>query len=313
MPVPSGADMALMAKQRFAQENIRLPEGFDRFFPRDVVKKRQFTDAFAPQDRNTLPLVSPPDLLFDRFIPLRAFAEQQATMCRGYADFIDQICMAIGVAWETWQQSVKLTGVTYTAGVGLGGQIVGPPFAPTIISLGPKAPWTAIIASAITAMWTQFEQSLRLAGAPLFIGNLSIPIPPGGDAMPGIPGPNGLLPFKVAFPTAAPMVKESLVSLMCGMPVPTPSEGTASSLGPHSQVVYESIATAFVDSFNQWTAATMVDSTGFLLVFINPSPVPIPRMAGVCPTTVSPFLITPKLPPAVYVPQPWQIQPMATP
>lgn len=311
MPVPSGAEMALIAKQRFAKENIRLPEGFDRFFPRDVVKQRQFTDAFAPQDRNTPPLVTPPDLLFDRYVPLRAFAEQQAIMCRGYADFIDQICMAISTAWEAWQQSVKLTGVTYTAGVGFGGQIVGTPLAPTIIALGPKAPWTAIIAGAITAMWTQFEQSLRLIGAPLFIGNMSIPVPPGGDAMPGIPGPTGPLPFRVVFPSAVPILKEALVSMMGAASIPTKDSGPSSSLGPHSLVLYESIATAFADSFSQWMNFTMVDSTGFLLLFINPSPVPIPRMAGVCPTTVAPFLITSKLPPVVYVPQTWQIQSMS--
>lgn len=311
MPVPSGVDMALIAKQRFAQENICLPEGFDLFFPRDGVRKRQFTDAFAPQDRNTPPTVAPPDLLFDRYIPLRAFAEQQATMSRGYADFIDQICLAIGAAWETWQQTVKLTGVTYTAGTGIGGQIVGPPFAPTIIALGPKVPWTLIIAGAITAVWAQFEQSLRLIGAPLFIGNLSIPIPPGGDALPGIPGPSGPLPFRVVFPTAMPIVKDTLVSLMESSPVPSPSSGSSSSLGPFSRVVYDSIATAFVDSFNLWMASTLVESTGFLLVFINPSPVPIPRIAGVCPTTVAPFLLTPKLPPTVYVPQPWQVESMS--
>lgn len=311
MPVPSGADLALIAKQRFAQENIRLPDGFDRFFPRDVVKKRQFTDAFAPQDRNTAPTVAPPDLLFDRYIPLRQFAEQQATMCRGYANFIDQICIAISSAWEAWQQAVKLTGITYTAGTGMGGQVVGPPFAPTILALGPKAPWTSIIASAITAVWTQFEQSLRLIGAPLFIGNLSIPVPPGGDALTGLPGPTGPLPFKAAFPTAMPITKEALVSLMGSAPVPSLGPGSASSLGPHSNVVYESIATAFVDGFNRWTASTMVESSSFLLIFINPSPVPIPRMAGVCPTTVAPFLITPMLPPVVYVPQPWQIQSMS--
>ena len=54
------------------------------------------------------------------------------------------------VPWEAWQQAVKLTGITYTAGTGMGGQVVGPPFAPTILALGPKAPWTSIIASAVS-------------------------------------------------------------------------------------------------------------------------------------------------------------------
>ncbi len=308
MPVPSGTDMALIAKQRFAQEKICLPEGFDRFFPRDIVYKRQFTDAFPAQDRNVPPTIQPPNLLFDRYVPLRAFAEQQATMSRGYADFIDQICAAISVAWETWQQTVKLTAVAYMAGTAMGGQVIGAPFAPTIIALGPKVPWTAIIANAITTLWTQFELSMKMAGAPLFIGNLSIPIPPGGDALPGLPAPSGPLPFKVAFPMCVPMMKDALVGLMESIPAPpTNPDKSPSSLGPHSRVVYESIATAFVDSFNLWTAGTLVNSSAFLLTFINPSPVPIPRMAGICPATIAPFLITPKLPPTVYMPQPWQI------
>lgn len=308
MSVPTGSAMALIAKQRFAQERIILPDGFDRFFPRESVKQRQFTDAFLPQDRNVAPLLTPPDLLFDRYVPLRAFAEQQATMSRSYADFIDQICIAISAAWEVWQQTVKMTAVTYTAGTAMGGQIVGPPFAPTIIAMGPKVPWTTIIASAITTMWTQFEMSLRFLGAPLFIGNLSIPIPPGGDAMPGLPAPTGPLPFKIAFPSSAPIVKDALVGLMESIPAPPLRPGTASSLGPHTRIVYESIASAFVDSFNLWIANTLIESSAFLLVFINPSPVPIPRMAGVCPMTIAPFLLTSALAPPVYAAQPWQMQ-----
>lgn len=301
--------MALIAKQRFAQERICLPESFDKFFRRDIVYKRQFTDAFPAQDRNVQPMIEPPNLLFDRYVPLRAFAEQQATMSRSYADFIDQICSAISAAWEVWQQTAKLTAVTYTAGTAMGGQVIGTPFAPTIIALGPKVPWTTIIANAITALWTQFELSMKLIGAPLFIGNLSIPIPPGGDALPGIPAPSGLLPFKVAFPMCSPILKEALVGLMLSIPAPPikPDEPSP-SLGPHSKSVYESIATAFVDSFNLWTANTLVNSSAFLLTFINPSPVPIPRMAGICPATIAPFLVTPKLPPSIYTPQPWQIQ-----
>ncbi len=309
MPVPSGSDMALLAKQRFAKEKICLPDGFDQFFPRDGIRKRQFTDAFPLQERNVPPVIEPPDLLFDRYLPLRAFAEQQATMSRCYAEFIDQICAAISAAWDSWQQTVKLTGVTYTAGTAFGGQIVGAPFSPTIIARGPNSPWTAIIANALTAAWTQFELSLRLVGAPLFIGNMSIPIPPGGDAQPGLPGVSGPVPFKIAFPSAAPILKTALVGLMEAVSPPEAKPGRPPlSLGPHTKVVYEAIATAVTTSFDLWTASSMVESSSFLLIFMNPSLTPIPRMAGMCPSTIAPFLVTPKLPPTVYTPQPWQIQ-----
>lgn len=301
--------MALLAKQTFARRRIHVPDDWNKIFPHTPLAFQQLIAAIPPAERDVPDPPLGPDLLFERHLPLQLFAKQQKELCQTFGDYIDRICSAICAAWDAWISSAKVVTTSYAAGLANGGQVVAPPWAPTIIAQGPNVPWTPAIASAISTCWLQFEASLRFLGAPLFMGNLMIPVPPGGDSMPGIPPPTGPLPLRVACPAQAPILKEQLIALMQAVPPPPPPapDKPTPSYGPHSDALYEAIADAFAQCFLTWTAATLVDSTQFLLVAVNPSPVPIPRAVGLVPTTTGPFLITPPAPPQVWVPMPHQL------
>lgn len=296
--LPGAEELALRAKRHFANKRIRIPDGWPDFFPRSGVPLRQFIGSFEAADREVPDPRMGHDLLFERHLPLRAFAHLQEKMSRGYADFLDKICRAIHAAWDTWTQSAKMLGTIYASGMANGGTIQGPPLTPIIAAAGPQVPWTPAIATAVGASFTLWQASLIFAGAPLFLGNLPLPIPPGGDAVPGIPGPTGPPPLKVAFTAQAPIVKQALVAQMRAVPPPPAREGEPPiTLGPHTDAIYDSVAEAFVTCFSDWTARVQVNPASFLLTFVNPSPAAIPRMAGVAPTTTAPLFIPLPAPP----------------
>lgn len=268
--------MASLAKAAFAQKRLQVPIGWRQ--PRDAVPARQLVDSMAPADRNVPPPPLGPDLLFERALPCRLFTCAQETLSRSYAEFFDGICAATCAAWAAWQQGAQVTATFYAAGLANGGTVAAPPWSPLIVAQGPKVPWTALIASAVDAVWLQHQATLVFAAAPLFMGNLAVPIPPTGDALPGLPGPAGPVPLRVACPGQLPIQKGMLTALL-------------QDSGAFAAEVFDAYAEAFAQCFTRWSATTVINSSAFLLTCVNPAPVPIPRMVGIAPMTTGPVFV----------------------
>jgi hypothetical protein len=284
---PEPKDMALRCKKAFAARRIKLPDHWPDFFPTGGLPQRQFVKAIPTADHGVpLPEMGH-DLLFDYYLPIKLHANQVRVMSRSYADFFDGISQAICSAWNTWQKTAVMMGVTYTAGMALGGSLQGAPLTPLIMSLGPKIHWTQPVAMALGNLWTQFQASLTFAGAPLFMGNMAMPIPPGMDMVPGMSA-SGPLGLKVACPALVPLTKEIVAQEMINQ---TPDVRKS---GPHVTEVFESLADAFVQCLGLWTNATVINSTAFMINGVNPSMAPIPRtVATVLPSTGPVFTTMP--------------------
>lgn len=278
MTVPSGPELAQRTKAALARRGLTVPIQWPQFFPRSNPGMQQFCRALPAGSHDVPPPELGADLLFQRSLPCRHLTQVQESMSRIFAEFIDQICLAISAAWATWAATAKMTGIVYTAGLAMGGVVLGPPWSPTILALGPKFIWTSLIAAALDTVWLQFQSSLTLVGAPLFMGNLMIPIPPGGDLLPGLPPPSGLLPMQVAFPSQLPIQAPMLAALL-------------QHDGAFASDLFTALSEAFADSCQAWRQSLLINSCAFLITCLNPSPVPIPRLAGVVPLTTGPLFV----------------------
>ena len=280
MTAPTGPQLAERTKAALSARGLSVPIHWSQFFPSGNPGLQQFSRALPAGSHDVPEPTMGSDLLFQRSLSCRHLTRVQESISRIFADFIDQICMAISTAWCAWELAAKMTGVLYTAGMASGGTMLGPPWTPTIVSLGPPFIWTPMIAAALDAVWLQFQSSLTLTGAPLFIGNTMIPIPPGGDAQPGLPPPTGMLPMSVAFPTQFPLT-------------PSMISGMLQHDGAFAADLFAALAEAFVGAFDAWRQSLVICSSSFLLTCINPSPVPIPRLVGTVPITTAPLFIGP--------------------
>jgi hypothetical protein len=188
-----------------------------------------------------------------------------------YPAFIDQISEAIHTAWETWQVSATLVGVSISGVMAAGGSVVGPPLAPLILTNGPKTPaalkYVQIIAGVIGDAWVQLTASMKVPGLPWYPAFAALPssvAPP----TPNIPGPVVLL---IMNPTAVSkaILKNAMVLKHAG----------ASS---SDQNLYEALADAFEQAFDTWKVSTMVTNvlgTGPVPTFAPPY-VPVGPVVG---------------------------------
>jgi hypothetical protein len=191
-----------------------------------------------------------------------------------YEAFIDNISAAICSAWSVWQSSATLVSVVINGPTAMGGQVVGPPWAPLILARSPSqnpeaAKMTNTIASVLGPAWLTFTATIKVPGLPWYPAFAALPSP--------VAPPTHNIPCPVAALTmvTASIGSNVLTNQMAGM------DGSGSS--DHKRL-YAAIASAFETTFNLWKVSTIVThvlGTGPVPTFAPPC-VPIgPVVAGV--------------------------------
>jgi hypothetical protein len=189
-----------------------------------------------------------------------------------YPAFIERICHAICGAWSIWRQSATLVGVQINAVTAIGGSVTGPPLGPLILAQappqGPEAmKLTQTIAGALSTAWQQVTSAMRTPGLPWYPPFAAMPSPVAP------PTPNTPTPVAALITTTAPVSKSALKEAMLA------SEPNAST---EHRIVYESVAEAFEQAFQMWSATSLVTNvlgTGPVPTFAPPY-VPVGPVVG---------------------------------
>jgi len=261
VPAPQASVMKLAAKNKFRSFAIKLPQKWAQ--PMAVAGK-QYVDAF------TLSEHAWPDTGNKLFVPAttnKYHVETAKKMGKDYEKFIDDICSAICTGWQQWMAASTITKVIISANVGTitPGSIVGPPLFPLALAPAPKhkpylAKFSTAIATAVGNAWTTWSVGYMgtLQYPPTF-ATCPSPVHP--------PTPNIPMPVKTAgsSPGEAMLQASALKSSMIGL--------LGDPKAPHHKELFESIATAFKSSFDQWALSTQVSNvlgTGPVPTFCPP-------------------------------------------
>lgn len=238
MPAPSAAAMKQLARQKFMSFKIVVPVGWKDPQGEDA---KQYAMAFKDEDKVTEP-GSPP-----LFLPAtlnRLHTDTQKMMIAAYGKCIDGLCDAICAAWSQWQSAAAMVGVVINGAIASGGKITGPAFGPLILANASKDPFSNAVATALGTAWEAFTASVKVPALPWY------------PAFAALPGP-------VAPPTPnVPMPFASLAQNPAVLATPATKAQMVAALGdpnaPHHKPLFESIAHAFEQSYNQWKMSTMV-------------------------------------------------------
>lgn len=238
MPAPLASAMKQLARQKFMSFKIVVPVGWKK--PQGEAGQ-QYDMSFKDHEKVTEP-GSPP-----LFLPAslnKLHTDTQKMMIATFGKFIDDICDAICSAWSQWQSAATLVGVVINGPTAAGGQIVGPALGPLILANASKDPFSNAVATALGTAWQAFTATVKVPALPWYPAFAALP----GPVAP--PTPNVPMPF--ASLTQNPSV------LMTAATKAQMIAALADPNAPHHQPLFESIAHAFEQSYNQWKTSTMV-------------------------------------------------------
>lgn len=238
MPAPAASTMKELARQKFMSFKIVVPTGWKE--PQGEAAQ-QYAMAFQDHEKVTEP-GSPP-----LFVPAslnKLHTDAQKMMIATYGGFIDGICTAICAAWSQWQAAAKLVGVIINGPTASGGNIVGPPLTPLILASAPKNPFSHAVAQTLGPAWLAFTASVKVPALKWYPAFAACPTPVAP------PTPNIPMPFAALTQSPAPLMAAVTKGQMVAH--------LANPNAPHHQPLFESIAYAFEQSYNQWKTATMV-------------------------------------------------------
>lgn len=238
MPAPTASAMQQLARQKFMSFKITVPVGWKE--PQGEAAQ-QYANALKPEEKVTEP-GSPP--LFLPASLAKPHTEVQKLHIATYGSFIDGICAAISAAWAKWQAAAKLVGVAINAATASGGKIEGPPLGELILGNAPKNPYSKTIADVLGTAWLAFTASVKVPSLLWYPAFAACPTPVAP------PTANVPAPFAMLIQNPAP--------LMAATTKPQMVAKLADPRAPHHQPLFESIAYAFEQSYNQWKATTKV-------------------------------------------------------
>lgn len=262
MPAPQASMMKQLARLKFSTFALKVPDGWK---PPAGDAMQQYNDSFKPEEKATSPATAAPPL----FIPAsmnKYHTDTQKMLTAKYGEFIDGICEAICFAWQQWQSMVTMTGIIVNAVTAAGGQLVGPPLGPLILS-HPQCPirtpmqlkYAKALADVINLSWTAYTATIKLPGLPLFPAFAAFPGPL-APPMPSVPVPFMSL---VSVPVAVKMM--TMKPQAIGM--------FADPMAPYHKELFESVLDAFEKCHTIWSASTMVTNimgTGAIPTFAPP-------------------------------------------
>lgn len=238
MPAPSASTMKQLARQKFMSFKIVVPAGWKK--PEGQAGE-QYDQSFKEHEKVTEP-GSPP-----LFLPAtlnKLHTDTQKMMIAAYGKFIDDICDAICAAWGQWQSAAALVGVVINGPTASGGQITGPALGPLILAQAKKDPFSNAVANALGTAWQAYTASVKVPALPWYPAFAALPGPI-APPTPNVPMPLASLAQNPAV-LATAATKAQMVAVL------------ANPNASHHAQLFESIAHAFEQSYNQWKVSTMV-------------------------------------------------------
>jgi hypothetical protein len=222
-----------------------------------------YTNAFKPEERTTAPGAPP---LFQPASANKYHTDTQKMHIAKFGEFIDGTCSAICSAWSQWQSIASFAGFVVTGPMVTVGQLAGPPLQPMILASAPKATpmqmkYTNVIATVISNAWLAFTATIKSPGLPFYPAYAAVPTPV-APPMPNVPFPIGAFVQVPASITAAALKGQMIAMLN-------------DPQAPQAPQLFESVATAFEQCYNNWKGTTMV--TNVMAVATGGTPVsPLP-------------------------------------
>jgi hypothetical protein len=206
-------------------------------------------------------------------IPSPVFAPlQRGGPAIDYEAFLDKISDAICAAWGQWQSMATIVGVVINGPIAMGGQVIGPPWAPLILARGPvqnpeALKMTNTIANVLGTAWLTFTATVKVTGMPWYPAFAAVPSP--------VAPPTPNIPCPLAALTMIPMSIGANI-------LTTQMVAQDGGLSNDHKRVYAAVADAFEKTFNVWKVSTMVTNvlgTGPVPTFAPPY-VPVGPVIG---------------------------------
>lgn len=245
MPAPQASMMQQIAKALFSANGIKVPTGWQQ--PQGKLGS-QYGDSCQPSERNVPPDTAVPPL-FQPASMNKYHVDVQKKLNQQFGAFIDGICSAICATWSQWQATAALTGVIINGPVAMGGQVVGSPWTPLILSTAPKSTpmqlkYATTIASVLGTAWLSYTSTIKVAGLPWYPAFAAFPSPVAP------PTPNIPTPLAALTQVTTSVSSSALKGQMIGQ------HGDVSA--PFCKELFDCIAGAFEKVFLTWQASTMV-------------------------------------------------------
>lgn len=249
MPAPQASQMQQLARAKMMSFALKVGH--------DPGSSDHYSKAFKPEEKATAPGAPP---LFQPKSANKYNTDTQKMHIDKIGTFMDGVCSAICSAWSQWQAASTLVGVVVNAVTAAGGQVVGPPLTPLIMSSAPKATamelkYSNVIATVIGTAWLAYTATIKVPGLPWYPAFAAVPSPIAP------PAPNTPVPVKaIAVAGNTPVLCATMKPQMIGM--------LADPAAPFHKELFESICDAFEKCQTIWEGATQVTNV------IGTGPVP---------------------------------------
>lgn len=270
MPAPQSSMMKMLAKAKFAQNNIKVPDKWEN--PSGDPAADHYGKAFKPEEKMTAPAVAVPPLFTPQSMN-KYHTDVQKMLTSKFGAYIDGICDAICGAWGQWQSMATMVGVVVNAVTATGGQVVGPPLTPLILAQGPKTSpqemkYTNVIAQVIGTSWLTYTATFKVPGLPWYPAFAAFPSPV-APPMPNVPCPIATL-VQVPVSVKAATMKPQMIGQL------------ADPQAMYHKELFDCICDAFEKCHTIWQTSTMVTNvlgTGPVPTFAPPY-VPVGPVVG---------------------------------
>lgn len=263
--------MKQAARLKFSANGLKVPDQWTT--PSGDPGARHYADAFTAAEKATSPDPTAPPL----FLPHstnKYHTDVQKKLTEQVGKYLDGICDAICSAWSTWQSTATMVGILINGPLATLGQVVGPPWTPTILGQGPKKSpaelrYTTTVANVLGTQWLAYTATIKVPGLPWYPAFTAVPSP---IAPPVANIPN---PVIALTQVTAGVSANALKNMMIGMH----GDPTAQ----YHKEVYDAICDAFEKMFMVWQTSTMVTKvmgTGPVPTFAPPVMPAGPVVAG---------------------------------
>ncbi len=234
---------------------------------------QQYSNAFKPEEKATSPGTPP------LFVPAslnKYHTDTQKMLIATFGNFIDNMCSAICSAWSNWQSTCSMAGFVVSGPIVSGGQIIGVPWMPLILSGGApmgsamQMKYTTTIATVISNAWMTFSSTVTAAALPWYPAYAAVPTPV-APPMPNVPTPFAMF-IQVPVSITSDLLKMQMVA----------QHGDPNA--PFASQLFESISFAFEQCYTLWKATTMVNNVMAIASGGTPiSPIPAVGTAMMAP------------------------------
>jgi hypothetical protein len=247
MPAPQASLMQKLARTKFSSFALKVPMNWQD--PAGGTAADHYGKAFKDSEKTTQPVMDPMPL-FQPASMNKYHTDCQKMHHAKVGKFMDDTCSAICSAWGQWQNMASFVGLTIVGPSGIGGSFVPLPFMVTSGPMGSpfEAKYSGVIAMVLMTAWASFTATLLSPGlpfwAPLFATFPSPVVPPTPSLMPQ--------PFAALTGAASPPAL--MTQTLKGQMVSQLGDATA----PFHAELFEAICFAFEQTYNTWSASTML-------------------------------------------------------